>query len=170
MRRKPKKKKKILVAVSGGFDPIHVGHVRLFEEARKLGDKLVVILNNDNWLRKKKKHVFMREEERKEIIAALSAVDEVVFTKHPENPEDMSVCHALENLRPDIFAQGGDRNRQDGLDPTSSQNPEVKLCEKLGIQIVYNVGHGGKLQSSSWLLANYVKATNSQKKPHAEEA
>jgi len=47
---------KIIVAVSGGFDPVHVGHVRLFKEAKKLGDKLVVILNNDNWLRKKKKH------------------------------------------------------------------------------------------------------------------
>ncbi len=53
------KSKKVIVAVSGGFDPLHIGHVRMFERAKKLGDELVVILNNDNWLRKKKKHIFM---------------------------------------------------------------------------------------------------------------
>ena len=63
-----KVKNKIVVAVSGGWDPVHIGHVRLFNEAKKLGDELVVILNNDNWLRKKKGFVFMPQAERKEIL------------------------------------------------------------------------------------------------------
>src|SRR3989344_7433731 len=74
--------KKRIVAVSGGFDPIHIGHVRLLNEARKLGDKLVVILNNDNWLFAKKGFVFMSEEDRKEILESLSAVDKVFLTEH----------------------------------------------------------------------------------------
>ncbi|MBM3256771.1 MAG: adenylyltransferase/cytidyltransferase family protein [Candidatus Liptonbacteria bacterium] len=143
-------KKPIVVAVSGGFDPIHVGHVRLFEEAKKLGDKLVVILNNDNWLRKKKRHIFMPEAERKEVIEALRVVDAVMLTKHPENPEDMSVCQELRELRPDIFANGGDR--------THSNIPEVPVCEEIHCKMVFNIGDGGKVQSSSWLLKNYLEA------------
>lgn len=163
-------KKKIVVAVSGGFDPIHVGHVRLFHEAKALGDELVVILNNDHWLQKKKGHVFMPQEERKEVIEALRDVDRVVLTGHAGNPENMSVCHELEELRPDIFAQGGDRTKEDGQNPESSQTPEVVLCERLGIKIVHGVGHGGKVQSSSWLLKKYFEKTAaSQKKNEPEE-
>src|SRR3989344_536591 len=93
------KKKKIVVAVSGGFDPIHVGHVRMFEQAKKLGDELVVILNNDNWLRKKKHVIFMEQKERKEIIEALKPVDRVVLTGHTENPTAMSVCAELKKIK-----------------------------------------------------------------------
>ncbi len=144
---------KIVVAVSGGFDPIHIGHVRYFQNAKALGDELVVILNNDNWLMKKKGHVFMPQEERKEIIEAINGVDKVVFTKHPENPTDMSVCLELKEIRPHVFANGGDR-KPDG-DPV----PEVSVCMELGIEMMYNVGHGGKVQSSSWLVDKYRKAT-----------
>jgi D-beta-D-heptose 7-phosphate kinase/D-beta-D-heptose 1-phosphate adenosyltransferase len=143
---------KVVVAVSGGFDPIHVGHVRLFEEARKLGDELVVILNNDNWLRKKKRHVFMPEQERREVIGALKSVDRVVLTTHPENPDDMSVCRELRELRPDIFANGGDR--------THDNIPEVAVCNEIGCRMAFNVGEGGKVQSSSWLLKKYVERAN----------
>ena len=155
-----KEKDKTIVAVSGGFDPIHIGHIRLFQNAKALGSELVVILNNDNWLRKKKKHVFMPEEERKEIIESIKGVDRVVLTKHKPNPADMSVCRELEEIRPDIFAQGGDRNKEDAENPSSSQNPEAALCKKLDIKIIYNVGHGGKVQSSSWLLNKYFEAKN----------
>lgn len=141
-----RKKKKIMVAVSGGFDPLHIGHVRMFEEAKKLGDELVVILNNDNWLRKKKGRAFMPEVERKEIIEALRCVDRVVLTGHGPNPDDMSVCAELHALKPDIFANGGDRNH--------NNIPEVAVCEDLGCKIVFNVGKGGKVQSSSWLINN----------------
>lgn len=151
MARKEKKKKLVVVAVSGGFDPIHVGHVRMFARARKLGDKLVVILNNDNWLRAKKQHVFMPENERAEIIEALESVDQVVLTRHHRNPKDMSVCGELASIRPDIFANGGDRK------PDGVPVPEVPLCAELGIKMVYNIGHGGKVQSSSWLLKGYVE-------------
>ncbi len=143
------KSKKIVVAVSGGFDPIHVGHVEMFYEAKTLGDKLVVILNNDNWLHKKKKHIFMHQKERQAIIEALKPVDKVILTKHPKNPEDMSVCQALEELKPDIFANGGDRYKHN--------IPEVATCKKIGTKMVFNVGHSGKVQSSSWLLERYIK-------------
>lgn len=142
-------KKPVVVAVSGGFDPLHVGHVRMFNEAKKLGDKLVVILNNDNWLRKKKGAEFMPEAERKEIIEAIASVDEVVITSHPENPEDMSVCRELQIVKPDIFAQGGDRN------VANIPACEVALQQELGFKVVENVGRGGKVQSSSWLLKRY---------------
>lgn len=137
--------RKIIVAVSGGFDPIHIGHVRMFEEAKALGDHLVVILNNDNWLRKKKGFVFMPEEERAEVLAAIRWVDEVVLTKHEENPNDMSVCDALRELHPDIFANGGDRK--------SDNIPEVAVCGEIACQMVFGIGHGGKVQSSSWITA-----------------
>jgi D-beta-D-heptose 7-phosphate kinase/D-beta-D-heptose 1-phosphate adenosyltransferase len=147
--KKAKKKEKVVVAVSGGFDPVHVGHVRLFQQARALGDELVVILNNDNWLKKKKGYTFMPEKERKEIISALAGVDRVLTTKHPRNPKDMSVCGELMRLKPNIFANGGDRKLEN--------IPEVAICRKIGCKMVFNVGRGGKIQSSSWLIAKYEK-------------
>lgn len=131
------------VAVSGGFDPVHIGHLNLLRDAKSLGDKLVVILNNDRWLMAKKGFVFMTAEERKAILEAIRYVDEVVITDHPENPADMSVCEDLEKLKPDIFANGGDR-KADNI-------PEYELCERLGVKMVFNVG-GGKTQSSSELV------------------
>ncbi|KKR45752.1 MAG: Glycerol-3-phosphate cytidylyltransferase [Parcubacteria group bacterium GW2011_GWC1_40_13] len=120
------KTKNIVVAVSGGFDPIHIGHVRMIREAKKLGDKLVVIMNNDNWLKHKKGYAFMSENERKEILEAIKGVDEV---------------------RPDIFAKGGDRH--------IGNIPEVAVCEEIGCKIVSDIGDGGKVQSSSWLLKKF---------------
>jgi D-beta-D-heptose 7-phosphate kinase/D-beta-D-heptose 1-phosphate adenosyltransferase len=131
------------VAVSGGFDPIHVGHVRLLEGARKLGDKLVVILNNDNWLRDKKGYTFMPQGERKEILLALSCVDRVVLTSHRQNDPDRSVVRELKKLKPALFANGGDRKKKN--------TPEQDVCRELGIDAVFGVG-GGKVQSSSWLV------------------
>lgn len=136
--------KEIIVAVSGGFDPIHPGHIRYFKAAKELGDKLIVILNNDNWLVKKKRFNFMSEKERKEVLEAIKYVDEVVITKHPKDTDDMSVSEALKLLKPDIFANGGDR-KADNI-------PEYELCKKLGIKMVFNVGPGGKIQSSSSLV------------------
>jgi D-beta-D-heptose 7-phosphate kinase/D-beta-D-heptose 1-phosphate adenosyltransferase len=147
----PKKKKKIVVAVSGGFDPVHSGHIRLFEAAKKLGDELVVILNNDNWINKKKRHFFMPQKERKIIIQALKPVNRVVLTNHPKNPKDMSVCRELAKIKPDIFAQGGDRDKKN-IPPC-----EVELQKTLGYRVVENIGRGGKTQSSSWLLKNYLE-------------
>lgn len=155
--KRAKKKEKVVVAVSGGFDPVHVGHVRLFQRARALGDELVVILNNDNWLRKKKGYTFMSEKERKEIIEALAGVDRVVLTKHPRNTKDMSVSRELRGLKPSIFANGGDRNKVDAANPRSPLYKDINTCRELGIKIIYNVGRGGKVQSSSWLITKYEK-------------
>lgn len=152
-----KNKKKIIVAVSGGFDPVHFGHVRLFKEAKDLGDELVVILNNDNWLKKKKGFVFMPEQERKEVIESMRWVDRVIFTKHSEDPNDMSVCRELKKIKPDIFANGGDRDKNDANKKTSSLNPEQILCQELGIKMAFNVGKGGKVQSSSWLVKRFLE-------------
>jgi len=138
--------------VSGGFDPVHIGHVRMFAEAKKLGDELVVYINNDNWLRTKKGFVFMPEHERKEIIEAFEVVDRVIVSEHKENTEDMSVCLGLMKIKPHIFANGGDRDEKDAKNPDSSLYKEKKIHKKLGIQMVYNVGYGGKVQSSSELV------------------
>lgn len=144
-----RKKNRTVVAVSGGFDPLHRGHIRLFQEAKKLGDELVVILNNDNWLKAKKGYAFMPESERKEIIEAIGCVDRVILTKHGVNPKDMSVCAELLSLKPDIFANGGDR--------TIKNIPEKDVCEKIGCEMVFGVGRGGKIQSSSWLLEKHAR-------------
>src|SRR3989344_548333 len=129
--------KKKVVAVSGGFDPLHVGHVRYFHEARKLGTELVVILNNDNWLKAKKGYVFMQERERKELIEAITGVDRVVLTKHGQSPKDMSVSAELKRIKPDIFANGGDRDKKDAKVKTSSLNGEQILCKKMGIKMFF---------------------------------
>lgn len=158
---KSKHSKSIIVAVSGGFDPIHVGHIRMLKEAKQLGDKLVVILNNDNWLNKKKGYFFIPQDERKEILEAISCVDEVIITQHPRNPDDMSVCKELETIHPSIFANGGDR--------VLENIPEVETCKKIGCAMVFNVGHGGKVQSSSWLigkvLLQHKEKVNEKDKP-----
>jgi len=151
------RKKKIVVAISGGFDPIHIGHVRLVREAKKLGDELVVILNNDNWLKKKKTNIFMHQKERKEIIKSIDGVDRVVITSHPKNPKDMSVCRELLEIKPDIFANGGDRNEKNAADPESSLYTDIQACKKIGCKMVFNLGRGGKVQSSSWLLTKYIQ-------------
>jgi D-beta-D-heptose 7-phosphate kinase/D-beta-D-heptose 1-phosphate adenosyltransferase len=158
MAEKRQHKKKVVVAVSGGFDPVHIGHVRLMNEAEKLGDTLVVILNNDNWLMRKKGFVFMNERERKEILLSFSAVDEVVITAHKKNDPDRSICRELRKLKPDIFANGGDRDKADAQNKRSSLNPEAVLCERLGIKTVFNVGKGGKVRSSSELVNRFRKS------------
>ncbi|OHB91262.1 MAG: hypothetical protein A3E19_02055 [Planctomycetes bacterium RIFCSPHIGHO2_12_FULL_52_36] len=133
------RKKEIVVTTSGGFDPVHIGHIRLFREAKALGDKLVVILNTDDFLLKKKGYVFMPFDERKEILESIKYVDEVM----PCIDTDQTVSKTLEKLRPDVFAKGGDRKE--------SNTPELPLCKELNIRVVFNVG-GGKVQSSSWLV------------------
>src|SRR3989344_5928540 len=149
--KKLKKRKEVIVAVSGGFDPVHIGHVRMFNEAKKLGDTLVIILNNDHWLHKKKGFVFMPEQERREILEALKPVDRVILTRHEKNPSDISICRELTALKPDIFANGGDRTRKN--------IPEVATCHSIGCSMIFNVGRGGKVQSSSQLVKRFIQKT-----------
>ena len=150
--KKPKKAVKKIVMVSGGFDPVHIGHVRLFNEAKKLGDELIVVINNDNWLKLKKGYVFMPEHERKEIIEAFHAVDRVILSSHKKNTKDISITKDIRLLRPHIFAKGGDRN------VGNIPSPEVLVCQEIGCEIVNDVGWGGKVQSSSDLVKKANKA------------
>src|SRR3989344_9290757 len=143
-----KNKKKIVVAVSGGYDPLHARHIKMLKEAKKLGDKLIVILNNDNWLKKKKAHILMPQKERKEILEAIKEVDEVVLSNHPRNPKDVSVSRELLKIKPDIFAKGGRR--------IEKNVSEAEACKKIGCKIVFNVGPAGNFKYSSRLLAQYV--------------
>ncbi len=141
------KNKKCIIAVSGGFDPIHVGHIRMIAEAKELagpGGELVVIINNDHWLRAKKGFVFMPERERKEVVNSIKGVDRVVMTAHKKTSKDMSVCAELRKIKPDIFANGGDR--------TKKNIPELALEKEFNMKMVFGVGKGGKIQSSSWLV------------------
>lgn len=150
------KKKKIIVVVSGGFDPLHSGHIRLLKEAKSLGTELVVILNNDNWLKKKKGFVFIPQKERKEIIKSLKWVNRVVITGHGSRPKDMSVNTELKKIKPNIFANGGDR--------TKKNIPEVAMCKEINCKMIFNVGQGGKIQSSSWLVKNFLNRINIRRK------
>ena len=134
---------KKLVMVSGGFDPIHIGHLRMFQEAKELGDELIVVLNCDAWLLRKKGKKFMSSEDRAEIIKGFSCVDHVYVLESDRK----DVSEALELFKPAIFANGGDRRSEKDI-------PEVIACEKLGIQMVFNVG-GEKIRSSSDLLKEY---------------
>jgi len=134
--------RKIVVATGGGFDPLHEGHIRLFKEAKKLGDILVVMLNSDEQLKKKKGQTFYPSENvRKEIIESIRYVDKVII----DPGKDVTCEEALKLVKPDILAKGGDR--------TEGSMPEIELrvCKELGCRIIYNVG-GAKVQSSSWLL------------------
>ena len=95
----------VTVAISGAFDPIHVGHIRYVREAAKLGDRLVVILNGNDFLLRKRGFVFRPFEERKEILENVKGVAEVIASVD----EDQTVRKTLELVKPDIFAKGGDR-------------------------------------------------------------
>tara|TARA_Y100000310_G_scaffold60017_1_gene55403 strand:+ start:690 stop:1157 length:468 start_codon:yes stop_codon:yes gene_type:complete len=143
-RRYPEAKKRIMV--SGGFDPIHKGHVRMIQEAAKKGEVLVIV-NSDEWLIRKKGFVFMPFEERVEIIKSIKGVTSSLGTDDSDN----TVCEALRKYRPDYFANGGDR--------TNTNTPEMAVCEELGIEMLWEVG-GGKVQSSSALTKGHVPKTN----------
>jgi D-beta-D-heptose 7-phosphate kinase/D-beta-D-heptose 1-phosphate adenosyltransferase len=128
-----------MICVSGGFDPLHVGHLRMFEEAALL-DPLCVILNSDDWLVRKKGYRFQSWESRAEIIRALRCVEVVESV----DDADGTVCEALNRLRPEMFANGGDR-RQDNT-------PESELCRASGIRLIWGVG-GEKAASSSEIVS-----------------
>ena len=96
----------------------------------------------------------MGELERKEIIEAFEMVDRVILSTHKKNTKDISISKDLRSLRPHIFAKGGDRHK--GNIPT----PEVLVCEEIGCKIVNDVGHGGKVQSSSDLVKKVKKIKN----------
>ena len=127
----------VKVAVSGYFDPIHIGHLEYLKMAKDLGDYLIVIVNNDYQCNLKKGKSFMNELDRVEIVKALKLVDEVFLSID----KDRTVCKSLKKLKPDIFANGGDRSTE--------EIPEAEVCVNFNIKMID--GLGDKIRSSSEL-------------------
>lgn len=140
-----------IVLTTGGFDPMHSGHVEYFKEARKLGDMLIVGLNSDPWLTRKKSKPFMPISERSAVVSSVRYVDEVV---DDFDDSDETSCDAIRKVRERypsahiIFANGGDRGK--------SNTPEQKIAASIGnISFVYGVGGITKANSSSWILQEW---------------
>jgi D-beta-D-heptose 7-phosphate kinase/D-beta-D-heptose 1-phosphate adenosyltransferase len=134
-------KKTPTVMVSGGFDPVHAGHIRMIRDAANFGN-VIVIANSDDWLFRKKGFVFMTFAQRAEI---LNAIKGVILVDSVDDT-DGTVCEAIRRLKPDFFANGGDRGR--------SNTPEQSVCEELGVKLLWGVGGDKKLASSSDLVQN----------------
>lgn len=131
--------KRATVMVSGGFDPVHAGHIRMIRESAKYGD-VIIIANSDKWLYKKKGFVFMSFEQRKEI---LDSIKGVVLVDAVDD-SDGTVCEAIRRHNPTYFANGGDRGR--------TNTPEVDLCNEIGVELLWGVGGDKKTESSSDLV------------------
>ena len=138
---------KPLIAVSGGFDPVHIGHIRMISEASRHGNVLVII-NSDEWLMRKKGYVFMPWKERAEIMGNIKGVTMVTSV----DDSNGTVCEALIRCKPHAFANGGDRKEKN--------TPEMDLCEHIGIEMLWNIGGDDKPQSSSWLVDKIREVQN----------
>lgn len=130
------------IAISGGFDPLHEGHINLIEHAARYGN-IIIILNSDDWLIRKKGHYVMSWHSRARICAAMRNVAYVVRV----NDDDNTVCEALRRIRPDYFANGGDRKLEN--------TPELDVCRESGIKPLFGIG-GDKQASSSEIIARVV--------------
>ena len=136
-----------IIIVSGGFDPIHSGHIAYFKAARKLGDKLIVALNSDAWLINKKGRFFMPFKERKTIVENLSSVDSVIDFQDDDIGSATNALVKIKEMYPDdeiAFANGGDRNKEN--------IPEMTVS---GVEFLFSVGGDDKKNSSSWILKKW---------------
>lgn len=128
------------ILISGGFDPVHGGHLRMMAEAAAHG-RVIVALNSDEWLLRKKGYVFMEWAHRREILLHTRYVDSVV----PVDDSDDTVIKALQDIQPNCFGNGGDRGQKN--------TPELETCGHLGIMPIFGLGGGDKYASSSELVA-----------------
>ena len=136
-----------IIVVSGGFDPIHSGHISYFKSAKEQGDMLIVALNSDEWLVNKKGKFFMPFYERKEIISNLSVVDKVISFEDDDVGSAKNALIKIKEMYPEekiVFANGGDRNKEN--------IPEMSIE---GIEFLFSVGGDDKKNSSSWILKNW---------------
>ena len=133
-----------IVLVTGGFDPLHSGHIAYFKSAKQLGDKLVVGLNSDEWLRRKKGRPFMPLIERKTIIENLEMVDEVISFDDTDDTARDAIEQVKEKEKHVIFANGGDRH------PEAVPEQDVE-----GVEFAFGIGGGNKMNSSSWILEEW---------------
>lgn len=143
---KPKKapRKPVIVVVSGYFNPLHVGHLEMISRGKKLGDKLIAIVNNDRQVALKGSVPFMTQADRLKIVKALRDVDEVFLSID----QDKTVCKSLAKIKPNIFANGGDRH-------SIGDVPEYPICQKLKIKMVDGLGR--KIRASSEIIASAAK-------------
>ena len=154
-----KTKEKPTVMVSGGFDPVHAGHIRMILDAARWGD-VIVIANSDRWLFEKKGFVFMDFQQRAEI---LNAIKGVILVDSVDDT-DGTVCEAIRRLKPTYFANGGDRGR--------NNTPEQDVCEELGVEMLWSIGGDEKRDSSSDLVERVRKQTKTpirNKSKHSEK-
>jgi D-beta-D-heptose 7-phosphate kinase/D-beta-D-heptose 1-phosphate adenosyltransferase len=131
------------VVVSGGFAPLHSGHVRYINHAAAYG-QVIVVLNSDQWLQKHKGFVFQTFFERMEVVFSINRVASVVAAED----DDGTICSNLEKLQPDIYCVGATHE-------DAASTAEVELCEKLGIKVIFGVG-GPRVQSTMALI-NAIK-------------
>lgn len=137
-----------IVLVTGGFDPVHSGHIAYFEAAKKLGDTLVVGVNSDEWLQRKKGRAFMPLHERMRIVSSMTAVD-AAYRFDDRDGSAVEFIRAMKAQYPNdeiIFANGGDR--------TQENIPEMVFDD---VQFVFGVGGFNKANSSSWILEDWKK-------------
>jgi D-beta-D-heptose 7-phosphate kinase/D-beta-D-heptose 1-phosphate adenosyltransferase len=137
------------VMVSGGFDPVHVGHIRMIREAAQHGD-VIVVANSDDWLFRKKGFVFMEFNKRSEI---LNSIKGVILVDSVDD-SDGTVCEAIRRHDPDFFANGGDRGR--------SNTPEQDVCEELGVQLLWGIGGDYKADASSTLVERFRNSSQKE--------
>jgi len=128
------------VATGGGFDPLHIGHLKLLREARELGDKLQVWLTSDEWLIRKKGYFLLPYEHRKAVLEALPFVDEVM---HQIDDGSLDCSASIKHYKPDILAKGGDYN----IDALPKW--ELEACAENNVRVVYGIGGYDKSGSSS---------------------
>lgn len=141
----------IRVAVAGGFDPLHTGHLQHLLKAKVLGDYLIVMVSNDEDMIRKKGYCFMPLKDRIEILKELRCVDEVIATLDSDGTQ----AETLKLIKPDIFAKGGDRT------PDNMPAGEIEACREIGCKIVYGVG--GQLRESSKLIDNLLRQLKNDK-------
>lgn len=136
------KEGKKVVVTSGGYDPLHTGHLTSILDSLDYGNILGVIVNGDGFLRRKKGTPFLPLEVRCQIVSAIRGVDYVIPYEAPEG--DQTVSLALSQIKPDVFTKGGDRGSQDTI-------PEWTICKEIGTEIVFEVGDEKKYSSSDFL-------------------
>ena len=154
--------RKSVIILSGGFDPVHKGHMRMFREAANLGHQVIVGLNSDEWLIRKKGKPFMEFYERKEILEGIKYISSVVKFDDRDDTANALISqvrskynggmfnHTYDDVNPTgrndyriYFANGGDRGK--------GNTPEMDTCRKFDVTMLWGIG-GGKIQSSSWLI------------------
>lgn len=151
-------KKYKVILISGGFDPVHKGHIECINNASELADQVWVGLNNDLWLQRKKGKAFMPEDERAFVMSSLKNVD-WVYVMNPQESSDNTAIDFIEKARLKFIKENGELPTGvmafgNGGDRTETTTPENSVCDSYGIDSVWGLGE--KVQSSSWLLEKYL--------------